>query len=494
VTLSLTVLLATPRSDAVDCVNEGSPYGINAHTPLGTEVNPLLNEVQACGLGWVRVDFNWDEVETSQNSFSWGAHDTIVAAADARGLSIFLTIAYTPAWATSGTPRVGVPNNPADYYDICFRTAQRYSSIRHFGLWNEPNLSAFWAGSRSQYINDILKNGADAIHAANPNAKVCGPELAHLSSGNWDTWLQDCITQAGDKLDIVTHHVYDGDGNADVTNKLEDPPFWPWDPPSVKQVLQNTGWFGKPFWLTEVGWESAKVGEANQANYYTGLLNDWFTGNPNRSWIHKVFPYELNDSQQFSQISFGILGQNPSYPRKQAFTAYQSFIAAHPPAAVPPGKATGPSPSHLSTGISTNADLSWTAGCSATSHKVYFGTSSPGTYRGSQTTTSYDPGTMAPNTTYYWRIDEVNAGGTTEGSVWTFLTTFAPGDFNEDGDVDQEDFGQLQACLDGWGDPQAAGCQEADLNHDTFVDQYDVDLFLQCFSGPGVPVEPDCAN
>jgi hypothetical protein len=30
---------------------------------------------------------------------------------------------------------------------------------------------------------------------------------------------------------------------------------------------------------------------------------------------------------------------------------------------------------------------------------------------------------MAENTTYYWRIDEVNPnGGTTSGKVWSFTT------------------------------------------------------------------------
>jgi len=147
-------------------------------------------------------------------------------------------------------------------------------------MWNEPNLSQFWSGSRTQYIDLILKNGADAVHAAAPEAKVCGPELAHLSSASWDGWLTDCINQAGSRLDVVTHHAYSSSGYSGVTDRLEKPPVWPWDPPSVKQVLQNTGWFGRPFWLTETGWESAEVGEANQAAYHTGLLNDWFTGQP----------------------------------------------------------------------------------------------------------------------------------------------------------------------------------------------------------------------
>jgi hypothetical protein len=91
--------------------------------------------------------------------------------------------------------------------------------------------------------------------------------------------------------------------------------------------------------------------------------------------------------------------------------------------ASPPGQATNPSPANGATGVSETADLSWTAGSGATSHDVYFGTVSPPPFIQNQTATTYDTGTMASSTTYYWRIDEKGAGGTTMGVVWSFRTT-----------------------------------------------------------------------
>jgi len=88
----------------------------------------------------------------------------------------------------------------------------------------------------------------------------------------------------------------------------------------------------------------------------------------------------------------------------------------------PPGQASNPSPANSATGVSVTADLNWTAGSGATSHDVYFGTSSPGASQGNQAATTYDTGTMSNDTTYYWRIDEVNSGGTTTGTVWSFTT------------------------------------------------------------------------
>ena len=92
------------------------------------------------------------------------------------------------------------------------------------------------------------------------------------------------------------------------------------------------------------------------------------------------------------------------------------------PSSNPPSKATGPSPANAATGVGITTDLGWTAGAGATSHDVYFGTASPGTFRGNQAGTTYDTGTMAYSTTYYWRIDEKNAYGTTAGDVWHFTT------------------------------------------------------------------------
>jgi hypothetical protein len=90
---------------------------------------------------------------------------------------------------------------------------------------------------------------------------------------------------------------------------------------------------------------------------------------------------------------------------------------------VPPSQATTPTPANSATNVGITTDLSWTAGARATSHDVYFGTAStPPLVSNSQTGTTYDTGTMANGTTYYWRIDEKNAGGTTTGAVWSFTT------------------------------------------------------------------------
>ena len=89
---------------------------------------------------------------------------------------------------------------------------------------------------------------------------------------------------------------------------------------------------------------------------------------------------------------------------------------------LPPAPASAPSPSQDATLVGRSADLSWTAGSGAISHDVYFGTTDPPPFVGNQAGTSFEPGLMSGLQTYYWRIDEVNAQGTTTGSVWSFTT------------------------------------------------------------------------
>ena len=89
-------------------------------------------------------------------------------------------------------------------------------------------------------------------------------------------------------------------------------------------------------------------------------------------------------------------------------------------------KASNPNPPNGATGVSRTADLSWTADPGATSHDVYFGTSSTPPFIHNQTDTTFDPGTMAYSTKYYWRIDEVGAYGTITGTIWCFWIMMSP--------------------------------------------------------------------
>jgi len=93
-----------------------------------------------------------------------------------------------------------------------------------------------------------------------------------------------------------------------------------------------------------------------------------------------------------------------------------------------PGQAGNPTPADGSSGLGLDTDINWSPGSLASSHDVYFGTGSnldAGDLQGNQTGTSFDPGTLDVDTTYHWRIDEVNGEGVTQGNTWHFTTEAA---------------------------------------------------------------------
>ncbi|MHC4434317.1 MAG: LamG-like jellyroll fold domain-containing protein, partial [Planctomycetota bacterium] len=93
---------------------------------------------------------------------------------------------------------------------------------------------------------------------------------------------------------------------------------------------------------------------------------------------------------------------------------------------IPPRTAYEPSPADGAKFVSTDVTLSWTAGFGAKLHYVYFGDNFDDVNNavGGQllADTTYTPGTLELEKTYYWRVDESDGLTTYEGDVWSFTT------------------------------------------------------------------------
>ena len=123
-----------------------------------------------------------------------------------------------------------------------------------------------------------------------------------------------------------------------------------------------------------------------------------------------------------------------------------------------------PTPANGAVDVKLTTILTWSHGVFADSHQIYFGTdkdavknadtSSP-EYKGSGNlgSESYDPGQLQWDTTYYWRIDEVN--NTNPDSPWTGpLWSFTTANFLAVDDFEDYDVGNKEiwwAWIDGLG-------------------------------------------
>jgi hypothetical protein len=132
------------------------------------------------------------------------------------------------------------------------------------------------------------------------------------------------------------------------------------------------------------------------------------------------------------------------------------------------GAVSGPNPANGSVDVKPSVVLKWNAGAVAASHDVYFGTDTDAVknatkaspeYKGPKALgeESYDPGNLVLNTSYYWRIDEVNdtnPDSPWEGSVWSFTT----GDFFVIDDFEEYDANDNQIWF-AWHDGLGYGAQ-----------------------------------
>ena len=93
---------------------------------------------------------------------------------------------------------------------------------------------------------------------------------------------------------------------------------------------------------------------------------------------------------------------------------------------IPPRKAYNPAPSDGTKFVATDAELSWSTGLGTKLHTVYFGDNFDDVNNAAgglpQANTTFAPGTLELDKTYYWRVDEFDAAVTHKGDIWSFTT------------------------------------------------------------------------
>jgi hypothetical protein len=179
-------------------------------------------------------------------------------------------------------------------------------------------------------------------------------------------------------------------------------------------------------------------------------FNEAITVAPSTTWSDSTTwdGHNYNDGygHTFGSIQFGNIMVLAAVYNNTGHTQYSGTPPANPFQAYyvddstgfwvgtnrPPNVPSSPNPANGATSVDVNKHLSWTGGDPDPTHDtvtydVYFGTTStPPKVASNQSSTSYNPGTLAFNTMYYWQIVAWdNHGATNAGPVWHFTTTGA---------------------------------------------------------------------
>ena len=114
-----------------------------------------------------------------------------------------------------------------------------------------------------------------------------------------------------------------------------------------------------------------------------------------------------------------------------------------------PGAVGNPQPANGAADAQMIAKLAWAPADNAASHELYFGVDKNAVKNATPASPecigaralgseSYDPGKLAWNTAYYWRVDEVYPAETIKGLVWNFTTAdfISVDDFESYDDID----------------------------------------------------------
>jgi hypothetical protein len=136
------------------------------------------------------------------------------------------------------------------------------------------------------------------------------------------------------------------------------------------------------------------------------------------------------------------------------------------------GAVGNPNPANGAVDVKQTQIITWSPSVFAASHEVYFGTDKDAVknadtgspeYKGTMDlgAESYDPGMLLWDTTYYWRIDEVNNANPDSpwpGILWSFTTAnfLIVDDFESYNDLDPADPESnriFNAWIDGYDDP-----------------------------------------
>lgn len=297
-----------------------------------------FDRVRTAQLGWVRLTIRWSVVNPAPGVWQLAELDREIAAARAHGVEVLAILSQTPEWLGGGAHGVVPPGDTEPWRELVGRMARRYRGrIAAYEIWNEPDVEDLGEGigwdrdldAAPRYV-DLLHAAATAIRNEAPGTLIVAPALSSASTERTaQLWrqLESTVFADGaaiDDVDVVSVHqnVLDADPPGEWLVRLLSRKLYPLsaEAPALAR---------KPIWVTELGWQSAQVGEGRQRDYLEQVLTlvtgaaDWpRCDNIANYRITAAFIYKLQDSGGESSGLFRASGE-----AKAAVTDFLQHLA-----------------------------------------------------------------------------------------------------------------------------------------------------------------------
>jgi len=93
-------------------INFDNPFGVleflhwnhswnNYKYPSDRDLERSISLMQKAGVGWVRLDFLWSDIEPREGKFDFAKYDGIVQLLKSRGIHVLGILHYSTDWASS---------------------------------------------------------------------------------------------------------------------------------------------------------------------------------------------------------------------------------------------------------------------------------------------------------------------------------------------------------------------------------------------------------
>ena len=229
-----------------------------------------LDLLQQLGVGVVRLSIHWNAVAPTEPkralsandpAYRWDTYDSVLSGLRERGITPVVTLLGTPGWANGGSNANVAPRSAASFADFAYAAAKRYSFVRDWTVWNEPNQRlGLSIPSPRLYVTRLLNPAYVAIHRANRHALVAGGVTAPRGNRGGVgplAWIRG-MKAAHAKLDAYAHHPYPSRPGTETPFRGACSSCDTITMANLDRLLREVrrDFGAKPVWLTEYGYQT----------------------------------------------------------------------------------------------------------------------------------------------------------------------------------------------------------------------------------------------